>query len=108
MPRFFLTFLTSLTVTCALAAPVTAASLPEFNQAQLAETVATAAELPRLHALIVAKDGVPIVERVVRGPALDRPVNIKSESKTIMSALVGIAIEKGVLGNVNQPALPLL
>lgn len=107
MPRFFLTILLNLIAACALAAPAKAAA-PQFDSALLAKTVGAAAELPRLHALIVAKDGTPIVERVVRGPALDHAVNIKSESKTIMSALVGIAIERGVLRNVNQPALPLL
>jgi CubicO group peptidase (beta-lactamase class C family) len=71
-------------------------------------TLARAAALPRLHALIVARDGVPVVERVFRGPNLDRPVNIKSASKTILDALIGIAIERGVLKNASQPILPLL
>ncbi len=79
-----------------------------IDQALLAKTVEAAVNLPRLHALIVARGGTPIVERVVRGPALDRAVNIKSESKTIMSALVGIAIERGMLKDVNQSALPFL
>src|SRR5262245_23725815 len=34
-------------------------------------TVAKAAQLPRIHALIVAVDGQPIVERVFHGPGLD-------------------------------------
>src|SRR6185503_13319517 len=65
-------------------------------------------ELPRIHALIVALNGKPIIEHVFRGPALDRPVNIKSASKSIISALVGIAIDEGIVSNVNQPILPLL
>src|SRR6266446_1833200 len=79
-----------------------------LNEQLLAETMARAESLPRLHALIVAKDGVPIVERVFRGPSLDTPVNVKSASKTILDALVGIAIDRGMIKNVNQPILPLL
>ena len=79
-----------------------------FDQKRVAETMVRAAELPRIHALIVALNGKPIVEHVFRGPALDRPVNIKSASKSIISALVGIAIDEGIIRNVNQPILPLL
>jgi len=39
---------------------------------------------------------------------LDTPVNIKSASKTIIDALVGIAIDRGMIKNVDQPILPLL
>jgi len=74
----------------------------------LEETLARAKELPNLHALIVAQDGAVITEQAFRGPALDRPVNIKSASKTILSALVGIAIDRGVLQGVDQPVAPLL
>lgn len=79
-----------------------------LDNKRVAETVARAAELPRIHAMIVALDGRPIVERVFRGPSLDRPVNIKSASKSIISALVGIAIDEGMIKNVNQPILTLL
>src|SRR5262245_36666954 len=71
-------------------------------------TVAKAAQLPRIHALIVALDGQPIVEHVFHGPGLDEPVNIKSASKSIISALVGIAIDEGMIRNADQPILPLL
>src|SRR5215510_3499024 len=71
-------------------------------------TVAKAAQLPRLHALIVSVDGQPIVERAFRGPGLDQPVNIKSASKSIISALVGIAIDEGMIKDVNQPILSLI
>ncbi len=42
------------------------------------------------------------------GPPLDRPVNIKSASKSVLSALVGIAIARGVLTGVDQPVLSVL
>src|SRR5690606_22152281 len=37
-----------------------------------------------------------------------RPTNIKSASKTVISALIGIAIDKGVLENTDQKIAPLL
>jgi CubicO group peptidase (beta-lactamase class C family) len=89
------------------AAPANAASA-YLDQKRIQETVARAARLPRIHALIVAHDGVTVAERVFRGPGLDRPVNIKSASKSIISALVGIAIDEGMIRNVEQPILPLL
>jgi CubicO group peptidase (beta-lactamase class C family) len=91
------------------AAPSSArAQTSPLDQALLARSVAQAGALPRLHALIVAREGKPVVERVFRGPPLDTAVNIKSASKTIIDALVGIAIGRGLIANVNQPILPLL
>ena len=86
----------------------TKAGAVTIDQTRVAETMARAAELPRIHAMIVAVEGKPIVEHVFRGPALDHPVNIKSASKSIISALVGIAIDQGMIRNVDQPILPLL
>ena len=85
-----------------------AAVIHSMDLALVEETVGFAATLDRLHALIVTHYGEPVVERVFRGPSLDRTVNVKSAAKTVISALVGIAIEKGVLAGVNQPILPLL
>jgi CubicO group peptidase (beta-lactamase class C family) len=65
-----------------------------------------AAALPRLQALVVAQHGVIVAEQRFRGPGLDAPVNIKSVSKSVISALVGIAIERGALKGVEQPIAP--
>jgi CubicO group peptidase (beta-lactamase class C family) len=74
----------------------------------LASAIERAEGLKRLHTLIVARDGKVIAERVFRGPGLNRPVNVKSISKSIVSALVGIAIERGVLKGPDQPVAALL
>jgi CubicO group peptidase (beta-lactamase class C family) len=79
-----------------------------FDQALLAQSVARLSAFPRAHALIVARDGKAVVERVFRGPSLDTPVNVKSASKTIIDALVGIAIDRGLIRDASQPILPLL
>lgn len=67
-----------------------------------------AERLPRLHSLLVLHQGEELVALDIRGPGLDRPVNIKSLSKTVLAALVGVAIERGVLEGVDQPAVEAL
>lgn len=75
----------------------------------MARTLGTARSLPRLRSLLVLRDGRPFAEhRFNGGPPLEQPVNIKSASKSVMSALVGVAIGRGVLTGVDQPVLPLL
>jgi CubicO group peptidase (beta-lactamase class C family) len=48
------------------------------------------------------------VERYYRGARRDRQVNIKSASKSVVSALVGIAIAEGRVRGVDQPVAELL
>lgn len=74
----------------------------------LARAETTAAALPRLHSLIVARDGQVLFERAWRGPGLDRPANVKSASKSVLAALAGIAIGRGVVRGVDQPIADFL
>lgn len=76
--------------------------------APLDAALAMAAGMPNLRTLIVAREGVPVLERAYRGGALDRPANIKSASKTVLAMLAGIALERGVLRDLDQPIGPLL
>jgi len=64
--------------------------------------------LAPLRTVLVARDGVLLAERGYHGASTTRPANIKSASKTVISALVGIAIERGLLEGVDQPVAPLL
>ena len=86
-----------------LATATASALLPRHLAAQTAQFDAAldrARGLEQLHSLIVLQNGeVQIAERL-RGPALDRPANIKSVSKTIVATLTGIAIDKGVIADV--------
>ncbi|WP_245602328.1 serine hydrolase domain-containing protein [Fodinicurvata fenggangensis] len=74
----------------------------------LDRAVGAARDYERLHGLIVAQEGRVLVEEVFRGPALDQPVNVKSVAKTVIAALVGVAIHEGVLKGADQPVVPLL
>ncbi|MGH7578323.1 MAG: serine hydrolase domain-containing protein, partial [Longimicrobiales bacterium] len=68
----------------------------------LARAFERAAELPQLHSLIVARHGVVAREEYFRGPGPNGLANVKSASKSVISALIGIAIEEGHLEGVDQ------
>lgn len=67
-----------------------------------------AESLAPLETVIVARDGEIVAERGYRGNSVTQSTNIKSASKSIVSALVGIAIDKGVLEGPDQKIAPLL
>jgi CubicO group peptidase (beta-lactamase class C family) len=62
-----------------------------------------AAALPRLHSLVVSRGGSIIFENYFHGARATRLANIKSASKSIVSALVGIAIDRQLISRVDQP-----
>lgn len=61
-----------------------------------------------LHTLHIAQGGTIVLERGFNGHSPDEPTNVKSASKSLVAALVGIAIYKGILEGVDQPIAPLL
>ena len=65
-------------------------------------------QLGPLRSVIVSLDGKVIAARGYHGGSPDTSTNIKSASKSIISALVGIAIDKGVLEGVDQKIAPIL
>jgi CubicO group peptidase (beta-lactamase class C family) len=67
------------------------------------DALAVARELPRLHSLLVSRRGELVVERYFNGARATRPANIKSASKSLISALVGIAIQRRLIGSVETP-----
>jgi len=79
-----------------------------LEAALLEQTLERAASFPSLHTLLAARDGETLVAEAFRGPGLDRPTNVKSVSKTILAALAGAAIERGVLDGVDQRIAPVL
>lgn len=81
---------------------------PDAPPAALAPILDRAAALQPLRTVLVCKDGVPLAARGYGGARVDRAANIKSASKSVLSVLAGIAIEKGVLEGVDQKIAPLL
>ena len=86
-----------------LAALAAAGRAAAFAPGGLEEAARRAAGLDQLHALIVARDGETALAEAFRGPPLERPVNVKSVSKTIVATLAGIAVARGELRGVDQP-----
>ncbi|MBB3898208.1 serine hydrolase domain-containing protein [Roseococcus suduntuyensis] len=88
-----------------LAAPALILARPAIAQEDVR---AAAARLEPLRGLIVARQGEILLEQRIAGPALDRPVNVKSVSKAIIAALAGAAIARGLLEGPDQRIAPLL
>ena len=85
--------LIALFCTCAVAAQARVA--PELRPAGDA-----AAALPRLRSLVVSWRGNVVLERYYNGATRDRLANIKSASKSVISTLVGIALERQLIPGI--------
>jgi len=67
------------------------------RSAALDPAIKAAGELPRLHSLLVSHRGSIILERYFNGRRETTPANVKSVSKSVVSALVGIAADRKLL-----------
>ena len=77
-----------------------AAPVPTWNSDTIDEA---ARRLPRLHSLLVSRGGELVFERYYNGTRGDRPANIKSSAKSVISALVGVAINRRLIPDVQTP-----
>ena len=64
---------------------------------------AAARALPRLRSLLVSRGGELLFEGYYNGARRDRPANVKSVSKSVISALVGIALDRRLIPDVRTP-----
>jgi CubicO group peptidase (beta-lactamase class C family) len=78
------------------------------DSAGLSRAAERGARLPRLKSMIVSWKGEIALERYYHGATRTSPANIKSASKTVISALVGIAIARGEIGGVGRTLSELL
>jgi CubicO group peptidase (beta-lactamase class C family) len=93
-------------VACVLALGVCAVSASDQRTSSpfAGDTLrAAAAQLPRLRSLLVNRHGKLVFEYYAKGAGPARETNVKSVSKSIISALVGIAIDRRILPNVQEP-----
>jgi CubicO group peptidase (beta-lactamase class C family) len=81
---------------------------PNEAEISLGQVLDRAGALSPLETIIVAKDGSTLAERGYRGSSVSVPTNIKSASKSIISALVGIAVDRNLLDGPDQKIAPLL
>ena len=83
------------------ARPAAPAVRVPLDSARLAPVYARAAALPRLRSLLVWQGDSLVAERYYRGARPATPANIKSASKSVLSALVGAAIAQGKIRGVD-------
>jgi CubicO group peptidase (beta-lactamase class C family) len=76
-------------------------SRPDITMRAIDAFVDAARRLDRLHSLVVMQQGDIVLAESFRGLPVDRAVNVKSVSKSVVAALVGCALERGSLAGVN-------
>jgi CubicO group peptidase (beta-lactamase class C family) len=79
--------------------------VPTVRSAVLDPAIKAASELPRLHSLLVSRRGEIVLERYFNGHRATTPANVKSVSKSVIAALVGIAADRKLL-SLDQPIAP--
>jgi CubicO group peptidase (beta-lactamase class C family) len=71
----------------------------------VAELYVNAAELERLYGLLVVKSGYLVAEKYFNEGTVEQKARIQSATKSVTSALVGIALDQGCLSTVEQKML---
>jgi CubicO group peptidase (beta-lactamase class C family) len=67
-----------------------------------ARVLERANDLPRLRSLLISVDGELVEERYFNGVRPSHTANLKSASKSVLSALIGIAFDRGYLNSVED------
>lgn len=62
----------------------------------------SASAFPRLHSLLISRGDEVVFERYYNGRTAQQPANMKSASKSVISALVGIALDRGEIDSVES------
>jgi CubicO group peptidase (beta-lactamase class C family) len=91
-------FLTTIVMT-AMEARADSKRVDPALQARLLER---ANELPRLRSFLISIDGELVEERYFNGMRASHTANLKSVSKSLLSALVGIALDRGYLTSAQE------
>ncbi|MEQ1756928.1 MAG: serine hydrolase [Vicinamibacterales bacterium] len=83
-------------------AAISAAQAPPVSP-RFSNAATQARGLTRLHSLLVSQRGQLVFEYYGRGVTPRRLANLKSASKSIISALVGIAIDRKLIPGIQEP-----
>lgn len=79
---------------------------PTTGEVDLQEIFQSARSAGSVRSLIIQQHGTIVGEKYFGKMSRNRTVNIKSASKSIISLLVGIAINEGMIDSVDQPIKP--
>lgn len=83
--------------------PVSTPAAEGLEPGLVAELYADAARLEVIRGVLVVRNGRLIGERYFNDGAMDRPALLQSVTKSVTSALVGIALDEGCLESLDQP-----
>ncbi len=78
-----------------------------FNSGTLEAALDKIGRMDGIYSILIVRNGYLAVERYYREGYRDKPHNLKSASKSVLSALVGIAIDEGYL-RLDQPISEIL
>ena len=73
------------------------------NDSMFADALDAAEKMSRLHSMLISHKGELVLEKYFNGRTSRQTANVKSVSKSWISALVGIAIERGYIAGLDQP-----
>jgi CubicO group peptidase (beta-lactamase class C family) len=76
---------------------------PALEPTLHARAMDRAAQLPRLRSLLISIDGMLVEEQYFQGTRSSDWANLKSASKSVLSVLVGIALDQGYLESLQDP-----
>ncbi len=76
-----------------------------FNSEQLDIALNEAENRSSIYSVLVIRNGYIVAERYYRGYNASSGFNVRSVSKSYLSAMTGIAIENGVINNINEKML---
>jgi CubicO group peptidase (beta-lactamase class C family) len=79
-----------------------APTLASSNSLLSVQTREALQQMPRLRSLLVSIDGELVEEHYFNGARAGQPANLKSASKSILSALIGIALDRGYFKSLND------
>jgi CubicO group peptidase (beta-lactamase class C family) len=74
----------------------------ETKSGNLSSLLRKAEEMPYLKSLIILKNGEMIVEKYINGGGPDQIHDIRSASKSVLSAILGIAIKDAYIDSIDQ------
>jgi len=94
--------LTSLLFISVCACSKDSSTEPRIDELKLNNAFSQADQFSGLKSLVVSKDGVIIKEQFWRTGGADKPHDVRSVTKTVMSLLIGIAIDKGYIQSADQ------
>lgn len=85
--------------------PVSSPEAQGLDPTSVAQLYCKASQLDRIHSVLVVKNGLLVAEDYFNGSSVDDEALLQSVTKSVTSALVGIALQRGCLTDRQQKML---